>query len=301
MRFRPINATGIFLLFSCSTFLFAGSPVFDGRTTLSVAEIRSELLAIPPDVRVRIIDDKQALTRFVSGVLQDRRIADAAREAGTAEQPDLKAKFERNRRDLLVAQYMAEQLERASAKAPDFLALAKERFEVNRNAYVQPEAVRVAHILIRVDVEDERLGEAEMRAKAEGLLDRVKAGEDFAELAKEFSDDKGSANRGGQLAGWVERDKTVPPFERAAFALKPGEISRLVRTRYGFHIVKQLEYRKAAPQKFSEVEAQLVAKARADYQSEQRSEISKRFAGTQPVEIDDATFEAIKAKQLPAP
>lgn len=296
MSYRLIQSIALSLLVGCAGSSSAETSITDGQSTISVVEVRAELLAVPSEIRARIVADKPALHRFVSGVLQDKRVAAAAREAGTADQPELKAKAEKSYRDLLINQYLADQAERASRKGPDFRAVAKEQFEVNRNAFAHSEAVRVAHILVRVDVEDERLGEAEMRAKAEDLLARLKNGEDFAALAKDFSDDKGSAGRGGELAGWVERDKTVPPFERAAFALKPGEMSGLVRTRYGFHIIKQLEYRKAAPKKFSEVEAQLVAKAKADYQAEQRNEIAKRFAGTQPVEIDDATFEAIKAK-----
>jgi len=83
--------------------------------------------------------------------------------------------------------------------------------------------------------QDESFGKASLE-EAQGLLDRIKAGEDFSELAKQYSQDPGSAAAGGDL-GWFGRGVMVQEFEDAAFALKPGEMSELVETQFGHHII----------------------------------------------------------------
>lgn len=274
----------------------ADGPIHDGKSSISIAELKNELMSLPPEIRAGITAKREALARFAGGVLRDRRVAEAAAEAGFDKTEEIKAQVERARRDLVVQKFLAAEAARATANPPDFRALAREQFEVSRATYAIPEAVRIAHILVRVDVEDDRLQEPEMRAKAESILAKLKGGANFSEMAKEFSDDKGSANRGGELPGWVEKGKMVPPFEKAAFALKTGAMSELVRTRFGFHILKQLEYRKASTQEFSAVEAQLTNKARTDFQNARRAEVANRFAGDQDVQIDDATFNAVVRK-----
>ncbi len=105
---------------------------------------------------------------------------------------------------------------------------------------VRPATVDISHILMQVKPSEE----AQMKAyqKAEMILKELKAGADFAQLAKKYSDDPASAKRGGDL-GWTKRGDLVPEFENVAFKLKDGEISGIVQTQFGFHIIQLLERR----------------------------------------------------------
>ena len=108
------------------------------------------------------------------------------------------------------------------------------------------ERVRASHILVRVPQSAQAAQKEQLRKKAEGLLAKVRAGSDFAALARQSSEDPGSAAKGGDL-GVFGRGAMVPPFDQAAFSLKPGEVSNIVETQFGFHIIKVTE--KQAPQK----------------------------------------------------
>ncbi len=106
------------------------------------------------------------------------------------------------------------------------------------------ELVRARHILIRSSKTDSMKTQSEAKKKAEMVLKKLKEGSDFTELAREYSDDPGSRERGGDL-GYFAKGDMVPEFEKAAFSLNVGEISGIVQTEFGFHIIK-LEEKKAA-------------------------------------------------------
>jgi len=116
----------------------------------------------------------------------------------------------------------------------------KKYYEEHKVDYYKDE-VKASHILIStVDDNGKELSETkkkEAKKKAEEVLKKAKSGEEFSELAKEYSDDPGSAANGGDL-GYFTKGQMVQPFEEAAFSLKSGEISGLVESEYGYHIIK---------------------------------------------------------------
>jgi peptidyl-prolyl cis-trans isomerase C len=112
----------------------------------------------------------------------------------------------------------------------------KEYYDSHKESFHQLEQVQASHILIKVDPKAEAAEKAEARKKIEGIRKRLKKGEDFSALAKELSQCP-SAAKGGDL-GYFRRGQMVKPFEEVAFSLKPGELSDIVETKFGYHVIK---------------------------------------------------------------
>ncbi len=116
----------------------------------------------------------------------------------------------------------------------------KDYYAINKKEFEKPERVKASHILIRPDLSPTSptgLSEEDAEKFAKKLLAQIKAGESFAELAKKYSADPGSKEKGGDL-GWFEKGQMVPEFEKIAFALDKGKVSDVFKSQYGYHIVK---------------------------------------------------------------
>jgi peptidyl-prolyl cis-trans isomerase D len=145
--------------------------------------------------------------------------------------------------------------------------------------FTQTEQRRVSHILLPVANAGE---DAAVKAKAEGILKRAQGGEDFAKLAKEFSQDPGSAQQGGDL-GWSERKVWVAPFADAAYSMKVDEIKGPVKTQFGYHILKLVGIQPATVKSFEQSKADLEGEYR-------RNEAEKAFNNAQD-QLADAALQ----------
>ncbi len=118
------------------------------------------------------------------------------------------------------------------------------------------EQVKVRHILIATPPGDAK-ADAAAKAKAEDLLKQIKAGGNFADLATKNSDDPGSKTQGGEL-GWLDRGKTVPEFDKTAFALAPGQTSDVIKTQFGYHILQVEDKKTAHTRSLAEVKGEIL-------------------------------------------
>jgi peptidyl-prolyl cis-trans isomerase C len=156
------------------------------------------------------------------------------------------------RLDLLVNKLLEEEVNQKILVKPSDIATF---YEKNPDRFQQSESVRAAHILVAVPQGADEKVRAAARTRAEAALKAARAGQDFARLARQYSNDS-SAQRGGDL-GFIPKGQMVPAFEAAAFALETGQVSDLVETQFGYHVIKALEKRPARLVPFVEAAAQI--------------------------------------------
>ena len=129
-------------------------------------------------------------------------------------------------------------------------------YQNNREKYTQPKRIKVRHILVRAEAKETEAS-AKARKKAESIRDEAVKGKDFAQLAKQYSEDLGTKDHGGDL-GYLTRGQLVPEFEQEAFSLEVGEISKVIQTPYGLHILKVDEIQEAKAEPLEKVKDQIV-------------------------------------------
>jgi peptidyl-prolyl cis-trans isomerase D len=149
-------------------------------------------------------------------------------------------------------------------------------YQGHQKDYQVPEEVKVRHILIKVDAGADPKVDAAAKQKAEDLLKQIKGGADFAALAKANSDDPGSKEQGGEL-GMIQRGVTVPAFEKAAFDLQPGQISDVIKTQFGYHILKVEEKQTAHLKPLDEVKAQILATLTRQAEADQQANFAQQL------------------------
>jgi len=150
--------------------------------------------------------------------------------------------------DMSISKMMEAEL---ATQPPPADAQVREFYDKNPEKFKQEEAIRASHILFRVPENADAATKKKAMDEAQSVLKEARAGADFAALAKKHSGD-GSAQQGGDL-NFFTRGQMVPAFDQAAFALKPGEISDIVTTQFGYHIIKLTERRAASTVPFEQV------------------------------------------------
>jgi peptidyl-prolyl cis-trans isomerase D len=177
----------------------------------------------------------------------------------------------------VVAQYVELSKDGLKASIPVDEAEVRRLYDERAATYSVGEERRAHHILIALDQEADEATVQKARVRAEDLMARLRHGESFEDLAREYSDDKGSATSGGDL-GFFTRGTMVGPFEDAVFGMKKGEIKGPVRSPFGFHIIRLDQVRPGSKRSFDDVRAALEDEYRSGKAEEQFYDLSERLA-----------------------
>ena len=235
--------------------------------TVSDAEVEREFTQRNEKVKLQVV----ALT------------ADKFRDQVTVTDADVAAYFDMHKAEYRVGEQRTVKmllLDRDQAQAGIVVLPADVQRFYNDNLaqYQTPEQIRASHILLNTAGKDE----AAVRKQAEALLQQIKDGADFTALAIKFSEDDGTKANGGDL-DYFSRGRMVPEFETAAFALEPGQTSDIVRTQYGFHIIRVMDKKPAVTRPFDEVRPQIEDQLKRQRAEQQVAARAAEFAGR----IDD--------------
>jgi peptidyl-prolyl cis-trans isomerase C len=219
----------------------AADPILIKGATITVraSEFELEKKNVPADQRIDLFTDMNRIQRTLERLALNKLLMAELKKAGYDKRPDVVEELTYTMNQKLASMYVNHL--NAETKLPDFEPLMKERYIVEKEKYAQPERVRVQHILVST----KSRSKDDAKKRAEEVRAKALAGADFTALAREYSDDPSVRRNGGDL-GFVGRDSVVPPFAKAAFALqKTGDISDVVETEYGLHVIR-FEDRKAA-------------------------------------------------------
>ncbi len=220
-----------------------------GNKTITVADFNKILKYYDAEQRAQIDKNPQAKPTILWQTVQGMVIAGLAREKGFDKRPEIKGQLDMITNNFLAVQYLQKEvLNKVKVTEKD----AKAYYDKNPDMFKSPEQVKARHILIQVPKGATDEEKKKLKEKAEEVLKKVKAGEDFTKLAAEFSDDPGTKSKGGEL-GFFSKGSMVPAFEQAAFSLKPGEVSDLVETEFGFHVIKVDEKKAAVAEPFETI------------------------------------------------
>ena len=257
------------------------------RRSLTVEKLRASLtdwLSVPDkeleqEYRRRNDKVKLAVVSFT---------ADKFRSQVAATDPEIAAHFEAHKNDFKIPEkrkirFLLIDVDALRAKTVVPEADVKRAYDDNIEQYSTPEQIRASHILLKTEGKDD----AAVKARIEDILKQAKAGADFGELAKKYSEDDSNAKNGGDL-DYFGHGKMVPEFDAVAFTLQPGQISDVVKTQFGYHVIKLTDKKPGTTRPFAELRQQLTDQLSYERAQSQAAELSATLEKqiSKPADLD---------------
>ncbi len=270
-----------------------------GNVQIGPRDVEADLQRIPPQVRPQVLTQEQTLNQIVANMYTRRALALRAQTQGLDQRPEVAAALALAR-DKVLSDALLVSIDKGNTPPDDKAeALARAMYKAHPEDFKLPEQVHIRHILVAV--KDKEQDDA-ARKQAADLLAQLRAGADFAALAKAHSADPGSAEKGGDL-GFFAKGRMVPEFDEVAFKLKKkGDLSELVKTQFGYHILQLEGTKPAGLQPFADVKAALIDKVKQSEQQKGRTQLAEQLEATMTLDKPavKATFEGLIAPSVKA-
>jgi peptidyl-prolyl cis-trans isomerase C len=244
-------------------------------------EIGQELRRLPPEMQ-QLLASKDGQKQFLDRMLRRELLIQEAEKRKLGEKAEIVEQVANLRRELmvrtLIQDEIGEKIKVEEKEAQEYFTAHSEEFSGDK--------VRLKHILVRSE------------AEAKEVLDRLAKKEAFEVVARAVSQDPGSAAKGGEL-DYLGREQMVPEFARAAFSLKPGELSGVVKTPFGYHVLQLVDRKKGQPATFDQVRGQLQRRLLDEKQSQRFQAWIKELEGAAKVTRDEGLLPV--GRLAPAP
>lgn len=243
--------------------------------------------AVPAQQRARALARPDAVRNIVAQIYIIRQIARRAEAEGVGDDADTQWQMDLAVDRILSSKYLGDEVDR-ELDGLDWQSLAEDHYEANPDDYRREAQVKASHILFRT----ENRTDEEARARAEGVREQALAGADFAELASEYSDGP-TGPRGGDL-GFFGRGQMVPDFEEAAFSMEVGDISEVVESQFGYHVIKLTDRRDAEVRPFEDVRDEIIASLREEREGRARGAIITEIRSQEGIVVDQDAIAALE-------
>jgi len=262
-----------------------------GDFVLRESDLDRILATQPAAVQKRFQEDPQQQAALIKEILVKKSVVLKAKKAGFDRKPEIKEQLGYVFDNYIAQEYLAKVVTAGGTVADKDL---KKYYQEHEKDFLLPEQIKVRHILIASLKEAAPEDREKARTRAEAVLQRLNKGEDFAKLAIEVSEDQISAPKGGELDPITLGKTNSEEFEKAAFALKPGQVSGIVATSYGFHIIKMEERQEKRTAPFAEARDYINSRLKSELEQKKAREFVEQA-------VKDAGMEIYVEKSAPAP
>jgi peptidylprolyl isomerase len=228
-----------------------------GTSDVTAASLGDFVRSLQKDVRKQALADPQFMNRLVRAELARVAVLNEAKSKKWDERPEVVSQVARAIDDTIVKSYLAS-IATPPADYPSDAEI-QSAYDLNRDRFMAPREYKLDQIYVALPADADKKAEDAAQKKAEDLAKKLRAKPgDFAELARANSDHKESAKRGGEM-GWAPENEIVPAVRAKVASMADGEISDPIRTPDGWHIIRMVDTKPAAPRPLAEVKDQLAA------------------------------------------